>query len=341
MDQEPEVLRQIDWVEYGQTILHPLALLVLLLMAFFLLSSRSRFILIPFLVVAALLTHMQRLVIGSADFSMVRLLLIAGFLRSVVRNDAQRFEWHRMDSLMVAYVLVLSLAYIGLRQSAGAVVNRLGFAFEVLLTFFFIRLYVHKMEQLFVFVRGLATVMALVATFMLVEQLTRYNPFSMLGGVPEMTPIRNGRLRAQGAFSHPIMAGTFAAAFAPLFWGLWQTGQTKDRGFAALGGVSALVMTWASSSSGPVLTLLAGAFAIWSWNVRSHLRTIRLAAVGALIGLHIVMEAPVWHLISQDGLSWWLHRLASLLRSLTRRSTEIPRMGSTRRTILLATGDGD
>jgi hypothetical protein len=106
-------------------------------------------------------------------------------------------------------------------------------------------------------------------------------------------------MRAQGAFSHPIMAGTFGAAFMPLFWGLKSIGAERDKRFALLGVVSSVVITWASSSSGPVLTLIAALCAVWVWNVRFLLNNIKILIVCMLIGLHIVMEAPVWHLISR------------------------------------------
>lgn len=298
-DQAPQVLRDIDWVEYGQTVVHPLALLILMVMAVFLMWTRRLYVLVPFIVVGAILTHMQRVVIADVDFSMIRLLMIAAVLRVVVRGSHHRFEWRRMDYLILAYVIVLSLAYIALWRTGSAVVNRMGFAFETLLGFFLLRVLVNTIEQVLVLLRAMAVVFALVAVFMTVEQITQRNLFSVFGGVSPVTIVRGGRIRAQGAFSHPILAGTFGAAFLPLFWGLWSFGGARNRGVALLGGLASFVITWASSSSGPVLTLAAGIIAIALWRFRSQVSTLFKSFLVMLVVLHVVMEAPVWHLISR------------------------------------------
>ncbi len=302
MNQEVEVLRQINWTEYGQSVLHPLALILLIIMSVFLLRTKSAYYLIPFLIIGVFITHMQRLVIGTLDFNMLRLIMIAGGIRAVLRNDIKRFNFHQMDYLIIIYVLVSSLAYIALRQTGSAMINRLGFAFETLLAYFLIRLYIVSFNQIIIFIRILSIVFAVVALFMTIEQLTRYNLFSLFGGVSEITQIREGRIRAQGAFSHPILAGTFGASFMPLFWGLWSMGEKRDRYFSILGFVSSLFITWASSSSGPVLTLLAGIFAIVFFRYRQYTKLVKSGTILILVCLDIVMEARVWHLISRVGI---------------------------------------
>ena len=188
----PQDLRQIQWTEYGQTVLHPLSLLILVIMVVVLLQSRRVYILIPFLVVGAFLTHMQRLVIGSFDFSMLRLLLIAGVGRALIRNDVRRIDWRGMDSAFLAYVIIASVSYVMLWQNTTAITNRLGFAFEALLAFFLIRVYVSSTAQVKVLVRAFALVFAVVAIFMFIERYTRYNFFSIFGGVPALTRMREG-----------------------------------------------------------------------------------------------------------------------------------------------------
>ncbi|WP_319562191.1 hypothetical protein [Marispirochaeta sp.] len=299
MEEEIEVLRQIDWIEYGQTVLHPFAVLLVAIMAIVLLNSRSTFFLIPFLVIAAFITHMQRFVIFSLDFSMLRILMVTGILRVSLRNDTHKFEWEKMDSLIIAYIIVLSIAYVALRQNSSAIINRLGVGFETLLAFFLIRMYLNSIIQIRYFIKALSYVFILVAIFMTIEHLTHHNLFSVFGGVNSVTRIREGRLRAQGAFSHSIMAGTFGAAFMPLFWGLKAIGNRKEKQLAVAGIISSFVITWASSSSGPIITLMASSFAIIVWKGRRFLRYLILGSVYMIIILHIVMKAPVWHLISR------------------------------------------
>ena len=321
---EPQVLREIQWAEYGQTVLHPMSIAILLAMALFLIVTNRTYVLIPFLIVGAFLTHMQRLVIGSFDFSMLRLLMIAGVVRVAMRPDGTKMAWSRMDSVFVAYVVVASVTNVLLWQNTTAVVNRLGFAFEALLAFFLVRSFVRSDTQVITLIRGFAFVFLAMAFFMFVEHRTGYNTFSVFGGVGQYTRIREGKLRAQGAFSHAIMAGTFGATFLPLFWGLWWARRGRYRHLALIGGVSAVAITFFSSSSGPVISLLASIFAIAMWRFRQFTRVMRQAFVVMLIVLDMVMQARVWHLISRvdlvGGSTGW-HRY-NLIDNTIRRFSE-------------------
>ena len=315
----PEDLRQIQWREYGETVLHPLALLITLLMVVWVLATDRRYLFLATLIIGVVITSLQRIVIGSFDFNMLRLLLLGILGRAFLRNDMWKFSWSRMDSLFILYTITVSVAYIALRRTPAAFTNRLGFAFDAFLAFFMVRLYFRTVDQVHVLMRGFAVILLVSAVAMTVEQLTRYNVFSVFGGVRAITPMRLERLRAQGAFPHAIMAGTFGAAFLPLAWALRGTQRPADRRLSNIGIVSALVITYASSSSGPVLTLMATLFGIFMWHFRQYTRLLVRLSVLGLIALHLVMKAPVWHLISRvdivGGSTGW-HRYALIDRTI-------------------------
>src|SRR5439155_11362332 len=102
---------------------------------------------------------------------------------------------------------------------------------------------------------------------MIVERLTGTNAFAVFGGVPPITFVRDGVLRCQGPFAHPILAGTFGAAWMPLFVGLWW--QRIDRFLAALAIVSTAIITLTAGSSGPVGAYLAGITGLVMWRFRN------------------------------------------------------------------------
>jgi hypothetical protein len=136
---------------------------------------------------------------------------------------------------------------------------------------------------------------ALAFTF---ERATGRNVFSIFGRVPEMTVSRAGRLRCQGAYAHPILAGCFWATLLPLivvqWWrgGRWRTG-------AAVGGACAMIIILNCASSTPMVAVaLAGAGACL-YPFRGRMRAIRWATVAVLLGLHLSMNVPVWHLLSR------------------------------------------
>jgi len=325
----PEDLRQIQWREYGETVLHPLAVALTLIMIAWVLVTDKRYVFLALLIIGAAITHLQRLVIGSYDFTMIRLLLLGVYLRVLLRSDTWRFPWTRMDTLLVLYVVTMSVAYIALRRTPAAVTNRLGFAFDAFLAFFAVRLYFRSVEQVRMLMRGFAIVLFLVAITMTIEQLTQYNMFSVFGGVSAVTRIREGNLRAQGAFSHAILAGTFGAAFLPLCWALRERLSFTDRGLAAIGMGGGFVMVLASSSSGPVLSLLAAVFGIIMWHYRQYTRLLVRWSVVGLVALHFYMQAPVWHLISRvdlvGGSTGW-HRY-NLIEQTIRRFREWALLG--------------
>ena len=116
--------------------------------------------------------------------------------------------------------------------------GRMGFLYNVLGIYFLLRLWIRDREDVQRVLRTLAVACVFFAVFMILEQETGRNVFSVFGGVPEFTAIREGKLRSQAAFAHSIVAGTVGANLFPLFIGLWWQGG-KSKLIAAAGAVSA------------------------------------------------------------------------------------------------------
>jgi hypothetical protein len=147
-------------------------------------------------------------------------------------------------------------------------------------------------------IKALAVICAPLAMAMLIERATGRNAFAVFGGVSEITIVRDGRLRCQGAFAHPILAGTFGASLLPLFFSLWWQNQGSKK-FAIIGGIAASIITFASSSSGPILTFAAGLAGLSLWPLRHHMRLMRWGVAYLVIALHLLMQAPVWALLAR------------------------------------------
>jgi hypothetical protein len=158
------------------------------------------------------------------------------------------------------------------------------------------RSWLHELDDISYVIKTLALICVPLAIAMLVELITGRNAFAVFGGVPEITIVRDDRLRCQGAFAHPILAGTFGASLFPLFLALWwQTGKAKSLAFA--GSVAAAVIMLTSSSSGPILTCAAGVLGLLMWFFRRHMRLIQWGLAFMVIALHLAMKAPVWALM--------------------------------------------
>lgn len=280
----------------GTTIIGPsgvaFAVLIIALVA---LIPRKHLI-IPLLATIFFMPLGQRLVIFGLDLFILRIVLLACWIRLLLRTEIPIIKLTRIDRWLVIWVITFVVSKTLLWQTSGTLVNRLGFAFDILCVYFLVRILVHDFSEAERVVRILIAFSVPIAIAMLMEQLTGRNLFSILGGVPELTLIRDGSLRSQAAFAHPILAGSFGATSLPLCVGLWIKGRTR---FAVLGFCAVTLITLTSASSGPILTYMFALGGLFMWSFRDHMRTIRRATVLTLILLHLVMKAPVWALIGR------------------------------------------
>jgi hypothetical protein len=168
--------------------------------------------------------------------------------------------------------------------------------------YFLMRFYIREREDLERVTLALVWIFGLVGLGMIAEQIKGQNVFSVIGGVPLVSVIRDGKIRAQGFFVHPLTAGAIGATFLPFAFGLWWI-ERRHKWMAWVGVLAAVAIGVTSRSSTALLTLAAGVVGIALWRFKGHLRTIRRSIVVILIILHLVMKAPVWALIARIDLT--------------------------------------
>ena len=305
---------------YGQTNLHPLGFLVVCVLAIAVLTLSRRKAIVPLLIAACAVPMAQRLIIVGADFTMLRILIAVYVARVMIKGEARSIGWHRLDTAMVSWSVCGTLVMTLAAGTFSAFVNRLGWSFDMLGIYFIGRWLVRDWNDLRFAAIAQATLSVPVAIMFAVEWATAFNAFSIFGGVPSETWVRAGRLRCQGAFAHPILAGTFWAASLPLIWTL--------RGYRPrlmhVGTLCALFIVAACSSSTPILSVLVAGIgaALFPW--RRNRTWMWKGLFALLTALHFIMEAPVWHLMSRldfTGGSTGYHRFAVLdafLRNFSR-----------------------
>lgn len=281
--------------------INSLGLSFALLMGALLVVLPRRYALLPIALITCYMTFGQKLVVAGLDFTMLRLLLLFAFVRFVVRREFRAFKWLRLDTVMLLWAFFSVAMYTLLWQTTDAFVNRLGVVYTALGLYFAFRLLLRDTDDLTRACRFFAIVLFPLMIFMCVEKLTGRNPFSIFGGVPEFTDIREGVLRCQGPFRHPILAGTFGAIWMPLFVGLWWQGKA-NRWLAALGVVSSTAIALLSGSSGPLATYLAGVVGLAMWHFRHHMRIMRWGLVASLVVLHMIMRDSVWFLLARANI---------------------------------------
>jgi hypothetical protein len=312
----------------NQTTVNPVGFFILLVLGLFMLGLPRHWAVLPLLVMACFVSSAQRIVVAGFDLDFSRILVLFGAFRIAIKNEYVAFQWRPLDTAVLLWGMSSALFYTLRLASLSAFVNRLGFCFDAIGMYLLFRCLIRNWQDVARMVKGLLWISIPLAFLFLIENRTGHNMFSVFGGVPAVTAVREGRLRCQGAYSHAILAGCFWASIMPLFaarW--WESG--KDKMWAVGGTLAALVIVVCCASSTPVLAVLCAVMGGMMFYWRRYMRSLRWIALYILIALHIVMSSPVWHLISRvsavGGSTGW-HR-ANLIDQTIRQFSDWYVMG--------------
>lgn len=285
---------------HNHTTVHPVGLAILLLLGIAMLALPRRRAMIPVLLCASFIAVAQRVVVFSLDFNFLRIIVLFGWARILLRQEYRGYKWKTLDYCVLAWA-TSSLVIYPISHGLSGIIYKLGVSFESLGMYFIIRILVRDLADVSALIDALAIISVPVACFFAIEWQTHRNPFSVFGGVPEITMIRQGKLRCQGAYAHPILAGCYWAAIFPLLIGRI-TLPGRGRILAAIGAMTSLAIVGMCSSSTPVVGVLAAIVGFVLFPVRGRMSLIRWATLAVLICLHMVMNNPVWHLIARTDL---------------------------------------
>ncbi|MBI5644307.1 MAG: hypothetical protein HY954_12630 [Deltaproteobacteria bacterium] len=279
------------------TPLHPLALGFMLVSGVLMLLLPRKAALVPLVFAIVFIPLQQKIMISNLDFFIIRIIVLFGWARVLLKGEF-RIRLNTMDKLMVLWVISSVTAYTILWKTSGAFINRMGVSFDIIGIYFLVRFLVRDFGDIVWLMKVFAFVSIPVALAMFLERVNGRNLFSVFGGVSDFTIIREGKMRCQGAFAHPITAGTFGAAILPFFLALRLT-DGQGRKLMLTGLIAATIIMYSSSSSGPILAYLGGVGALCMWVFRDRMRLFRWGLVLALFTLHMVMKAPVWALLAK------------------------------------------
>jgi hypothetical protein len=288
--------RDVEFATYGVTNLHPLAIVFMACMFALALMSRRSAALLAIVLVCVFMPMEQRIVIGGLDFTMLRLVMMVVWVRVLLKGEFRELALSRLDHLILMWAISASLFSV-LRVGTNAIPYRLGVSFDVLSAFFLTRILVRTPKEAFGLWRYLAWSVVVLGPLMLFEAIALHNVFGIFNyaGFDEVV-VRDGEARAQGPWTHPILAGTFGSVVMPVFIAIYR-GRRDERLLFAVAIIAATVVTLTSGSSGPLIAWVVGAFGWSIWRFRRHMRRMLWVAVFMAIVIHFVREKPVWHLI--------------------------------------------
>ncbi len=284
------------------TTVDPIGLVVLGIMMLCLLLLPKAKATLPIILLACLIPAAQRIVVFGLDFSFLRLMILTGWTRFLIRNELRRFRWLPLDTVIIAWKLAGIILFTLQQRRFGAFIYQCGTAFDLLGIYFFFRIAIPRWDQIRQSVQSFLIISIPALIPFLIERATGRNLFAFMGGVPEQTMIRNGRLRCQGAFPHPIIAGCFFATLLPIYASLlFRKGANTF--LIILGVISTILIVVNTASSTPAMALIAGFLAFSFIPLRPYLSLIRIGAVLMLTALHFYMKGPVWSLLARVDLS--------------------------------------
>lgn len=278
----------------NQTMIKETTAIIAVILAIFVFILPRRYVLIPYIIAACLIPPDQRIVVMNLNFTSLRILIAVGMLRLFVRGEVVAIRWNAFDLLFLIWMLYRSIAYILLWSDTQAVINRSGVLYDALGFYWLFRQNIRSWADIEFVFRVLAYGVLIMAPFVAFEWKTGRNPFVYLGTV--VTDIREGRYRCQASFPHSIMLGLFWANIIPIFIGCAVVTRRYLYWIAVAAGIFVILAT---ASSTPIASVLEILLLMGLFHYRKYGRHIVYALCGLAVVLHLVMKAPVWHLISR------------------------------------------
>ena len=280
------------------TNIHPVGLISVLILGVAMLILPRRWAVMPMIIIACFISSYQKIVVLGLDFNLLRIMVLFGVVRVLVHREYQNFNWKTIDKVLIYYTASMMLIGIIQTGSFGTFINRLGSSFDTLGMYFLFRCQIRNWQDIDRLIVGSIIISIPVMIAFVYEFQTQRNLFAIFGGVPEVTVIREGQLRCQGAYSHPILAGCFWAVLTPLFvaqW--WKKGAGKI--LASIGVVTTFSIVFTCHSSTPVFGLVSACIGGIMFPLRNRMREVRWTIVFVLTALHFIMKAPVWALVAR------------------------------------------
>jgi hypothetical protein len=288
----------------ADTAISPLVLLWLLIAIYLIWARPRNRAIAPFLLAFFTIPMGQVLVIGGFHFTALRILILASLGRTLRPNNGneKRFPggFNGVDKMVVLWsILAVVALYLQFPQTQ-ALVNGFGILIDTLGGYMVVRYLLPDRRALEETIGALALLSAILGICMICEQLTHINVFGLLEGGSGAATVRDGHVRA-GATLGPLFAGAFAGVLIPEFLWLWSTRRSRLKAGIGLAGATAMVITSYSSTSW--MALMGSLLGLAFWPLRKKMRWVRWGLVTSLVGLQLVMKAPVWALISRVDLT--------------------------------------
>ena len=273
---------------YGGNLVHPLAGLIFFTSLVWSFCAPRKYLIWPVIVIACFISPAQRFAVLGLDFHFLRAITLMLLVRILIFRDLKDVRLGKADLALFGLVAMIVLGTLA-RGGINPAMTQAGKMIELFCLYFIGRALVRNLDDVRYMLLGVGLLAIPVGISFVVEQYTRYNFFSLFGGIPEMTVIRDGKLRSQGSFVHPITAGVFWASFAPMFMAQIFA---KQRGLfyiwiGWMGFIMCCVCAFMTNSSTSIAGILIGLTGWCFYKFRNNLRMIFWITVAFVFVIHM------------------------------------------------------
>ncbi|HEY6445195.1 MAG TPA: hypothetical protein VIY53_01950 [Acidobacteriaceae bacterium] len=283
----------------------PVVAVYLLIAIVLILTLPRNKVITPFLLAFFTIPVGEVLVLGGFHFTALRVLILTGLARRLTfgkGRDAGKFPggFSRIDWMVIAWATAAGVAQCLEFMNQAAVVNASGDLVDTLGGYLVVRSLITDGDAVRRTIKTMALLCVILGACMVYEQVGHINVFGLMGGISREVTVRNGKIRS-GATLGCLYAGAFSGVLIPVFLWLWTQRRCKLIAVAGIVGATAMVAT--SNSSTSWLAYVGSFIGLALWPLRRQMRLVRYGIVAALIGLQMVMKAPVWALIARIDLT--------------------------------------
>ncbi len=287
------------WTNHN--VIHPIGVTILIACGITILMQPRERVILPLIFFMLAIPSVQRIVILTLDFSFIRILIMLTLARMMIRGEGRGFKMEKPDVAILYWMVWAIISFYFLRGPSG-LITRTGYMLDVVGAYFIGRVYVRSIGDIHRLALTLGMIAIPMLFFFMIERITGKNPFFIFGGVPENTIIRNDRLRCQGPFPHPIMAGVFWAGILPWLGGIWFA-KSARRLYVAFYIIAVGLLVINTASSTPIMGVIFCILGLSMFRYRYRMRFIKRMILFLLLSLHLIMKGPVWSLIARIDLS--------------------------------------
>lgn len=235
-----------------------------------------------------------------SELTPARALILIGLIRAY---SGGYFRWTKespLDRILLFFAVAAVLSAIGHNYNNGNPwTSRAGLAFNVMGGYLYGRAYLPDLKAFQRFAFTVPIVLLPLGVVMSLEKASQTNLYYPLGATSSRTIVREGKVRAQGPFRHPILAGCAGATALPFAFLIWRR---RSKILALVGFFACFSVVLACSSSGPLAAVAVTALAAVMWRWRTKLFVLRWIAVAVGLFYWVVKGKGPWYIMASIDL---------------------------------------